>query len=187
MITFVATAYKEHYDPYMFISSLLLQTNKNWKCIVYCDGYNEHIKNIVTNFNDERIVYINSETNTGTWGHFNRLDSLNRLIDTEFFIQTSIQDYYLPNTVDLILNDSNNFDFIHFNCLHNHINYELLNTTPNIGQIDWGCYAVRTSVGKIVGINRPDYSGCDGFFAEELMRFPNIRVKKINKILTIHN
>ena len=185
MITFVATAYNEYYDPYMFISSLLLQTNKNWKCIIYCDGQNSHISNIVNQFNDDRIKYTFSEKNTGFWGHFNRIDSLN-MIDTDFFIQTSVQDYYLPNTVDLILKYSD-YDFIHFNCIHNHFEYEILDTLPHIGDIDWGCYAVKTAVGKSIGISRPEYSGCDGLFAEELAKIPDIKIMKIHKILTVHN
>ena len=186
MLTFVSTAYNEYYDPYMFISSLLLQTNNNWKCIIYCDGDNQHILNIVNHFNDSRITYKFSEKNNGCWGHYNRLDSINNLITTEFFIQTSIQDYYLPNTVDLILNNSE-YDLIHFNALHNHFEYNELDTTLNVGGIDWGCYAVRTSIGKTIGISNPEYSGSDGLFAENISKLPNIKIKKINKILTIHN
>jgi hypothetical protein len=187
MITFVATAYQEYYDPYMFISSLLLQTNPNWKCIVYCDGPNEHIQNIVNQLKDPRVSYTHSETNTGIFGHFNRADSVNRLIDTEFFIQTSIQDYYLPNTVEMLINETKDYDFIYFNCLHNHYNYDILNTSPNVCKIDWGCYAVRTSIGKAVGITEPENGVCDGIFAEALVEYPGVRVKKIDKILTVHN
>jgi hypothetical protein len=47
MITFIATAYKETIDSYQFISSLMLQKNPNWECIIHCDEKNKYIEECV--------------------------------------------------------------------------------------------------------------------------------------------
>lgn len=186
MITFIATSYKETYDAYMFISSLKLQTNNNWRCIIFNDGPNEFIKKVVDEFNDDRITYYESDVPMGSWGHYSRQTALN-YVDTEFLIQTSIQDYYIPTTVEDILNVSISNDLILFNCLHNHFNYGILNSLPKINRVDWGCHAIRTSVAKNVGIQQPESSVCDGIFVENCLKYPGLRYHKIEKILTTHN
>jgi hypothetical protein len=187
MITFVATAYQETYDIYQFLSCLFLQTNQNWKCIIYCDTKNEFIENAIKFYNDDRIKYVYRDTPSMFWGHYNRKDALDNMVDTEFVIQTSVQDYYTPNTVDEILKISDNFDFIYFDCIHNHKNHDVLITKPKICQIDWGCFAIRTELAKLNGINNLTSEMCDGIFVEECFRNLKLRVHKINKILTVHN
>jgi hypothetical protein len=186
MITFIAASYKETNDAYMFISSLLLQTNNNWRCIIYNDGKNDFIRKVVSDFNDERITYYESETPRGFWGHYSRKDALN-LVETEFLIQTSIQDYYIPTTVEDILKVSNNSDIILFNCVHNHFNYSVLPCTPQVGRVDWGSHAIRSDIAKKVGIRLPESPTSDGHFVVDCMLYPGIRYHKIEKILTVHN
>jgi hypothetical protein len=187
MITFIATAYKETYEAHQFISSLLLQTDNRWKCIIYCDGKNEYIEEVVKKFNDDRISIYHSEIPKGFWGHYNRKYVLENLVDTEFVIQTSIQDYYLPITVGEILNISNKYDFIMFNSLHNHISYAMLDVEPKQCKIDWGMFAIRTSIAKQNGINNLESQFCDGIFVEECFRNFKLRSAKLYKTLTIHN
>lgn len=187
MITFVATAYKETYDAYQFISSLLLQTDGRWKCIIYCDGRNEYIEDAVKFFNDDRISIFHSEEPKGCWGHHSRKYVLDNMIDTEFVIQTSIQDYYLPIAVSEILPLTDRYDFIMFNGLHNHTAYSMLDVEPKQCRIDWGMFTIRTSIAKQNGINNLDSAFCDGIFVEECFRNFNLRTAKIFKILTIHN
>lgn len=187
MITFVSTAYKEKKEANIFLNSLLLQTNENWKCIICCDGKNEYIENIVKNINDERIkIHLENKPN-GFWGHKNRKFALENLVDTDFIIQTSIQDYYCPITVSSILDLSNSFDFIYFNCIHNHQNYRVLNSLIRANSIDWGSFAVRTEIAKKVGIFDIESGCCDGIFAERCGVYPNIRIFKLDKVLTVHN
>jgi hypothetical protein len=187
MVTFIAAAYKETTESFVFLSCLLSQTNPNWKCVVYCDAPNEYIKNVINHFNDSRITYYENQTSTGYWGHFNREYALQNLIDTEFVIQTSIQDYYLPITVDEILRHNNAFDFIYFNCVHNHIGNVQLDTKPYVNHIDWGCFAIKTEIAKKNGIHNPTSPTCDGEFVESVFRNHNINWFKSNKILTVHN
>jgi hypothetical protein len=187
MITFVATAYNETVDAYQFLSSLILQKDSRWKCIVFCDGKNDFIENVVNVFNDERITLFYTEEPKGFWGHYNRKYALENLVDTEFIIQTSIQDYYTPNAVSEILNLTMDYDFIIYNSIHNHLDYNILDAYPIQSKIDWGMFAIRTDVAKIIGINNPEHSHCDGIFAEECFNFGGLKTFKIKKVLTIHN
>jgi hypothetical protein len=187
MITFVATAYKETIDAHQFIASLILQKNPNWKCIIYCDEPNQYIKNTIEYFNDERIRYYQNEIPTKFWGHYNRLHALNNLVDTEFIIQTSIQDYYLPNTVSLISKFKNDYDFIYFNCVHNHFDYNVLDSQPIVAKIDWGSFAIRTEIAKKIGIKNLENNLTDGLFVVDCFKHEKLRYLKINRILTVHN
>jgi hypothetical protein len=186
MITFIATAYKETVDAYQFISSLMLQKNPNWECIIHCDEKNQYIEDCVNFFKTDKIKLIQNETPTGFWGHYNRKNTL-ELVKTEFVIQTSIQDYYTPNTVNDLLIGLKDCDMVMFDCIHNHFNHNVLNTIPKGGKIDWGSFVLRTEIAKKVGINNPEHQWCDGIFVEQCAKYPNIRMKKLNKILTVHN
>jgi hypothetical protein len=185
MVTFIATAYKETLESNIFINSLLLQTNNNWKLIIYCDEFNEYITNYVNHLNDSRIKILDNEKSKGYWGHYNRTDSLN-YVETDFVIQTSIQDYYIPTTVQE-LSLYRNFDFVYYNVIHNHFKYEILNTELIRCRIDWGSFMVKTKIAKEVGIKYPQSPHCDGLFVEDLIKYKNIRIIKINKVLTVHN
>ena len=103
MITFIAPTYNEIIEPYLFISSMKLQKNDNWRAIIYSNGTNPNCRKIVEDFNDPRIIYKESPENTGFWGCYNRIDALYNIVDTEYVCQTSIQDYFTPNAVDEIL------------------------------------------------------------------------------------
>lgn len=187
MITFVATAYKETKEAYMFLSSLLLQTNPNWKCIVYSDEPNDYVKNVINHFNDDRITYYENEVAKKFWGHHNRKFALETLVDTDFVIQASIQDYYIPITVSLILDVANDFDFILYNCIHNQFGYNILDSSMKAGRIDWSSFATRTSIAKQIGIPKPEATMADGLFVEDLKRIKNLRKCKINRVLVVHN
>jgi hypothetical protein len=187
LITFIATAYKEKYDPYMLLASLLLQKDDRWNCIVYSDEPNPSIKSAVKHFKDKRIKLVENEVATGFWGHYNRKKALEEMVDSEFVIQTSIQNYYTPNTVSDLMEFLPNQDLIFFDCIHSHHKYNVQSSEPKISKIDWGSFAVRTSVAKQVGINNPESIVCDGIFVESCMKVKNLRYGKINKILTVHN
>lgn len=184
MVTFVATAFEEKYESMALIGSLLAQKDLRWKLIIYGNKHSEEIYNICQLINDSRITYKVAETNTGFWGCYNRRDAVYNMVDTEYVVQTSIQDYYLPNTVLEIL--SANEDLIYWNTLHNHFDWELLNTKLKINHIDWGCFAIKTELAKKVEIRIPNQAHADGQFVEDsLLAKPTLR--KIEKTLTIHN
>lgn len=186
IVTFIVISYKEKWDPYMFIGMLKCMKNPNWKAIIWHDGPNEELKNIVESFADDRILYMENEENTGSWGCFNRIAALD-IVDTEFVIQTTIQEYYLPILVDDILANSHN-DLIYWPCIHHSFAYNILNAEPVRGRMDWGNFALKTHIAKKVGINYPTAYMADGLFIEDVMKSGFIRKQvKLPKILNIKN
>lgn len=186
-VTFIAPTYNEKYDIYMFCGSMLCQSNYNWKAIIYSNGENSHVREIVHKFQDERLIYHESEHNTGFWGCYNRINALENIVNTELIVQTSIQDYFLPNTVDLILNHRE-YDFIYWNSLHHYFGHSLLDAGLHIGGIDWGNFAIKTSIARQVGINHPEAYDADGRFVMDCVNSGLIENRvKLDKILTIHN
>jgi hypothetical protein len=182
MITFIATAFEEKHDAHVFIGSMLCQKNPNWKAIIYANGHNQYISNLISEINDERLIYRFSIENTGYWGCFNRIKALEE-VDTEYVVQTSIQDYYTPNAVEEIL--TRDEDLIYWNCLHNHFGHNVLETKLELNHIDWGCFAIKSS-SQFNKINNPTSFGADGLFIEQAKN-GGITNCKIDKILTCHN
>lgn len=218
-ITFVLTACGEENAHLVSIGSLLCQTNPNWKCIVMHgndadfpyypanptispDKLNEitlhisHSANTIWSFpgiqtpypfSDNRITQINNEK-TGFWGHYDRIKSLS-LVDTDYIIQSSIQDFFFPKLVEelyLALSHPEP-DMVLWNSM-NHLYQEnsILFAEPERLKTDWGNMCVRTGLAREVGINHPERDICDGLFAEEVAAKSSI-IKKINKVLTIHS
>lgn len=187
MITFILPAHNEKYDPYISLGSLLCQTNRNWKAIVYHNGINNQLRDLIETLNDPRIQYYYTIEDSGFWGAKNRVDALSK-VDTEYVINSSIQDYWLPHAVQTILNRNRN-DIIYWQSINHLTGYQnILDSTLEIGNTDWGNFAVKTEIAKKVGINYPEEFTADGLFVKDLLNSDLVNTKeKINHILTIHN
>jgi hypothetical protein len=188
MVTFIAPAFNEKFETYIFIGSMLCQTDTNWKAIIYHNGPNKWLRYFVDSFVDKRLIYAESATNTEAWGTFNRIAALNNMVDTEYVVQTSIQDYWFPNTVACI-GQHQDEDFIYWNSINHLTGYEnILECEPVINRIDWGNFAIRTRIARAVGIQRPTEFTADGFFVADCVNSGLIkRQLKLNQVLTIHN
>ena len=181
-ITFVLTAHEELYSHHVSLGSLMCQTSPNWRCLIMST------KPILKyrSFFDDRILEIRHKP-SGYWGHFDRIKSLH-LVDTEYIIQSSIQDFFFPNMVALIEDQINlhNPDMILWNSM-NHLYHDnsIFYAEPERLKIDWGNMCVRTQLATEVDINHPTRDICDGLFAEEVAAKAK-GIVKIEKVLTIH-
>lgn len=187
LVTFVVITFREQWEPYMFIGMLkcLKTENADWKAIIWHDEPNPRLKQIVEDFGDDRITYVETE-NRGSWGCYNRQDAL-KMVDTDFVVQCTIQEYYTPNFLN-ILAEHKQYDFIYWPCVHHSFNYEIINAEPVKGRIDWSNFAIRSVIARKVGINYPDAYMADGVFVEECMASSFIKRKiRINKVLNIKN
>jgi hypothetical protein len=187
MLTFVATCHSETFEVDMFCNSLLLQKDGRWNCVVFCNGENREIATRMQRYyqQDERFSYVESVSDSGYWGCFNRITALN-FVNSEYIVNTSIQDYYTPNAVGEILSHAGR-DVIYWDCLHNHHNWNVLHTRLEVSNIDWGCFAVKTEIAKAVGINNPTSCAADGLFVTDIINVGYGNHHKIGKILTVHN
>lgn len=186
IVTFVVITYKEQWEPYMFIGMLKCMKNPNWKAIIWHDGPNPTMKAIVEAFGDERIQYMENEENKGSWGCYNRIAALD-MVDTEFVVQTTIQEYYMPVFVDYIEQNKNN-DLIYWPCIHHSFDYNILNAEPVRGRMDWSNFALKTHIARKVGINYPTAYMADGLFIEDVMKSNLVKKKiRVERLLNIKN
>jgi len=184
-VTFIVICYKEYWEAYMFIGMMLCQTNPNWKIIIWHDGPNPELKKVVESFVDDRIKYIENDTNLGAWGAYNRKKAL-EIVDTKYVIQTTIQEYYVPITVDTIL--QHDIDFIYWNVIHHSANYFVLNSYPKVNFIDWSNFVIKTEIARKVNINHPEEYCGDGMFVEDCFKSGLITTQyKLPIILNIKN
>jgi len=183
MTTFIAPAHYESNCNMAFIDSMLNQTSKDWRAIVIHNGENEELskdKRLL----DPRFEFIETE-DSGAWGTYNRITCIENC-KTEYIIQSSIQDMWIKTAVEEI--NKCNEDFLYWNSLNHIFGYSLLDSLPVTGRIDWGNFRVKTEIAKKVGISRPTEFCADGIFVHDLMKSGLVKsIRKINKILTIHN
>lgn len=189
MITFIAPSHNEGLYNRQLIGSLLAQTDPNWKCVVFNNGPSEDMKQWVESFNDSRITYEESSMDTGMWGTQNRQTALTYIVDTEYVINTSIQDIYLPHTVAELNNilTLTNSDIITWQAINHLFRYSVLSGEIAYGHIDWGQWVIRTSILKKVGILKGDQFNSDWHTIQGVIATGDLKiVQKLDKILTIH-
>ncbi len=186
VVCFIAISYQETNEIYMFIGALLCMKNPLWKCIVYHDGPNPWMKQVVEGFNDSRITYIENEVNTGSWGCYNRIKAL-EMVDTDYIVNCTIQEYFAPILVDCIANNQD-ADIIMWDMPHHQFNYEILKARLIARQIDWSSYAIRTEIAKAVPIRFPTSFIADGLYIEDIVRSGLLKKAiKIDTVLCVKN
>lgn len=185
-LTIVAVAHNEPFYNRVFIDSMLNQTDKNFKAIVWHNGPT----NIPDDVVDMGITYRSSDTDTGNWGTANRQQAIDECT-TEYIVQSSIQDYWLPQAVSYINKtiEQTNVDIIYWDTI-NHLVGEckVLDGQLAWAHCDWGQFAIKSSIAKAVGIKRGDVYCGDWAFVEECLNSGLIKTKcKLPLILNIHN
>jgi len=187
LITFIATAFNEPFYNKSFITSIMMQTDKNFNAIVWNNG----LANIPDNVIDNDILYRSSERNTGNWGTANRQQAIDECT-TEYIIQTSVQDYWLPQSVEYInkVLDEHKPDILIWNSVNHLVGpCQVLDSTVAWSKIDWGNFALRTDIARKVRIRQSEYCS-DFLYLQDLIQGGHIDPKKIMKLpllLTIHN
>jgi glycosyltransferase involved in cell wall biosynthesis len=189
MITFIATSHGESAQYRPFIDSILAQKDTNWKAIVYNNGSNPQLKEWVEAIGDTRLSYVESTKDTGQWGTINRADAIQRLVDTEYVVNTSVQDYYTQNTVqELNKAIQEGHDLISWRGINHLFSFCEVNGELAFGMIDWGQWCVKTDYIRKTGIVNGREFASDWFTLKAIIDSRQIKnYKKINSILHIHN
>lgn len=209
-VHFFATYFEQGNKALTLIQSLLSQTADNWKLTI-CSNGDESLLSFRDQFQflwdgDDRITFKVTEENSGYWGALNRKAFIeNDLKDDELLVNTSVEDIYIPKTVEYINERKENF--IYWDFSHHHFDYKtsMAIAQPRIKKIDWGSYAVLGEYAKSVKMlplkrSNPknpketieedpwqSFYG-DGLFVEYLfMQMPFISNIRLPKILFIKN
>lgn len=186
IVTFVLIAYQEVYDIHVSLGSLLCQKDSRWKAIVYHDGPNETMRATVEGIQDPRITYVEEEKNTGTWGVYNRIRSLD-MVNTEWMVQGTVQEYWCPVVVTAI-ETNRDADIVLWNVAHHHFGYQTLDSQLAVKRIDWSNFAIKTEIARQVGINHPKDFCADGLFIQDCVASGLIKKGiKIPRVLSIKN
>lgn len=192
-ITFVATAHHEVSSHRPFIDSMLAQTDEMWDAIVYHNGpYAPNVWDFKCDGLKDQPVYKHSPTDTGDWGTANRQRAIDECT-TNYIIQTSIQDYWLPQAVATInkLITDHKPDLILWNSINHVVGPCLvLDSKLEWSKVDWGNFAIRSDIAKYIGIRHGDKYTADWLFINDVLTsglLDMTKVIKTNAILTIHN
>lgn len=189
LLTLIATSHSEPEHLCPFVDSMLAQKDTNWKAIVFNNGRDSDIKQWIEDIGDNRFTYRESIIDSGNWGTANRHTAIQEMVDTPYVINTSIQDYYLPNAVEEINNALRaDPDMVHWQAINHLFRYSVLNGEVAWGHIDWGQFCVKTEHIKATGIVKADNFSGDWHTLQAMIQRGFIRVSyKLDKILTIHN
>jgi len=187
-LTICSTAHYESIHDRIFIDSMLNQTNQNFKAIILHNGPNDEMRQYVEG-KAANIIYHESKVDSGMYGCKNRQWAIDHC-DTDYILQTSIQDYYLPEAIEYIQKMLDQEpDCALFNAI-NHIvaPCQILDCQLAWSKIDWGMAVVRTSIAKKIGIKHGgDYTADWQFFKGCMDVGLFKKILKSSGILTIHN
>jgi glycosyltransferase involved in cell wall biosynthesis len=174
------------------VGSLMAQSNPNWKAHIVADYPDddivEQIKTMITFFNDERIRLTVLDKRYNDWGHTPRQYGLDNATE-EWVVMTGEDNYYVPEFVNIMLGESQHQHFVYCDMVHNWINNEYvpLMSKLQLGRIDIGSFMVKTNMGKKIKL-RLDQEWADWYFVEEFMKkFTAAKMKKVNRLLYVHN
>lgn len=191
-LTIIATSHNEVVYNRAFVDSMEMQTDKskNWKAIVWNNGESEEMWNGVAEYSN-RIIYKESEKDSEKWGTENRQQAINEC-DTDYIIQTSIQDYWLHQAMEYILKGlEKGPDILIWNSINHLISpCQILDAQVAWSKLDWGNFAIRTDIAKKIGIKHGEQYCADYLFIKDCLDSGLVDTKKIlkiNAILTIHN
>lgn len=188
LVTFVATAHQESSYNRPFANSLLAQTDNEWKAVEWHNGSSNGKSQVILT---EQVIYKCSTEDTGMYGCVNRQTAIEEC-DTEYIIQTSVQDYWLPQAVQFINEalQKHKPDILIWNSINHLVDpCQVLDAQLAWSKLDWGNFTIRTDIAKQIRIQGEQYCA-DWLFVKEALDRKLVdpkKVLKLNAVLTIHN
>ena len=192
-IEFVIPTYNRTDHLFTIVCSILAQTNPNWKIHIVGDNIpNENLERLHSFLNvikDHRIKFTNLEKRYNDWGHTPRNYGLKEATE-EWVVLTGEDNYYVPHFIDGMLEGiKKNTNFIYCNLVHNWVSNEYIPIKSELkyGSIDIGNFMTKTKLAQEleldVTINQADWR----FIDEYIQRFKDGLIKKVEKVLYVHN
>lgn len=189
LVSFIIPWYEE--IP-VVVPSLVAQTHKNIEIIVYHDGpYTDDMLCFLESFDDERVKVYSTEERHNDWGHTPRSMAIDKLsVDSYATVFTGADNYYLPTyTEEILLSLTADDSYVasYCNMLHNKMNWNTVESKLHYSQIDCGSFMVKTDIAKAFGWGTM-YAWEDWIFMEKVIdKYGTDKIKKMNRMLYIHN
>lgn len=187
IIEFILPTYDRIEPLKSSLSSLMAQTNPNWKAHVLIDNDKKMpAEKIVRDLNDDRITFSYMDKRYQDWGHTPR-EKGKQASTASYVVMTGDDCYYTPTFVEEVLKVAkDNPGIIYWDMVHSHYDYHYFKCEPWMNQIDIGAFATRTDLAKQIKL-KTSYAA-DGEFIEEFkVTFPDEKMTKIDKVLFVHN
>ena len=193
LISFIIPHYN---DCAVVIPSLYAQTYKNFEIILVHDGPTEGTQDaqIINGYMyDPRLKLHEIPGPNGDWGHEARAYGLEHIDHaSELIVFGGSDNYYVPTFLEEMVKPFQNekVQATICNCIHNIRHYEfIMECKIQYSLIDCGNFMTRTKNAQEVGWKKRDYNA-DWWYINEIQqkycKGPE-SVKKINKILFVHN
>jgi glycosyltransferase involved in cell wall biosynthesis len=166
--------------------SFRAQTYDHWEAIVVHDGPGPAGRAVVERIGDPRIVYVETESRRGSYGHPWR-DRGIAACRGDYIFLTNGDNYYCPVFFEWMLHTltTRNADLAFCDLVHSHAQWAPLRCGPAKGMVDLGCYVARAALMKTTPFADHGFFG-DGVYFEELRRKANM-VIHVPKALFVHN
>ena len=190
MIEFVIPTYNSPNKLLCILYSLITQTNPNWKAHVVIDNSSTLLFDKIIDFvKDDRIKFTSINGPHNDLGHTPRNYGLETSSE-EWIVMTGDDNYYIPTFVNEIYNViEESTKFVYCDMIHNGYDYKHFNTHHSSHHIDIGNMIMRTNLAKQIKLDTTRLDA-DGVFCNDyISKFckEENTIKKINKILYVHN
>lgn len=191
-IEFIIPTYNRVSHLITMLGSLQSQSNPNWTAHVVADcpedEIQEQLKTVIAFFNDPRLKLTILPERHNDWGHTPRQHGLDNATE-EWVIMTGEDNYYVPEFVDIMLEESKNHHFVYCDMVHNWINrdYIPILSKLQLGKIDIGSFMTKTNMAQKIKLKNK-HEWADWYFIEDFQnKYKVAKYKKVNKILYVHN
>ena len=191
MIEFIIPTYNRADNLVSILYSLISQTNKNWKAHVIIDNNSTILFDKVIDLlkDEHRIKFTCINGPHNDVGHTPRNYGLENASE-EWVVMTGDDNYYIPTFVSEIFNIiDEDTKFVYCDMIHNGYDYQFFNTHHSSHHIDIGNMIMKTELAKRFRLDKTKLDA-DGVLCGEYID-ANCKeentIKKINKILYVHN
>ena len=188
-ILFICPIYKTYPQ---IISSLLLQTHKNWVLMLIHDG--PDTKNIAQFIpEDERIQFMETPKHGGCWGHYIRQIGIEAFKDiADYVVVTNPDNYLTPVYCEYLLKGFGEKDSsVAVYCsemTHNYKARQTIQCRLEIGYIDISGIMIRSDAAAEVGWQDITSHSADWVFINDLIKkFGSQRFHRVKGNLFVHN
>lgn len=186
-IDFIIPTFNRYNELQEMLGSLIVQTADNWRATVVIDNDSDELmEEVLSGLNHPNIRHMFTGKRFNDWGHTPRQIG-KQASECDYIVMTGDDNYYMPVLVEE-LNKVLDMepDFVYWDMVHSHYDYQLFTCQPFFNQIDMGAFACKSIKGKEIALDL-SYAA-DGTFVEDFKRrFPDSSFIKIDKVLFVHN
>lgn len=157
------------------ISSMILQTHKDWELNLIHDGEaDQFLRDYVALVNDDRIKFVETKERVGNYGHSYRQQYLKELrkSDGDFIVITNGDNYHTPNFLESMVKGFKDGVVATYcdSMVHSYFGWGIINCRMERGFIDCANVMVRKDVACYVGWNDIESHSSDWTYFEDIAK-----------------